>query len=1260
MRTYGGRWNTAFDPWGLCREEGSSLDRNVREDVLAGTQMDVLPVPSTLGQEVSALFRCVVPPGATLLTIGGGASALAAHLALDGYRVTLLDQSEEALALSKEVFAKAGAEAEWVQGDLLSMGLPDGSFDCVWTAGVLEHVDESDLAAVIQAMARAAAKYVIGLVPNAACLFYRAAKWNLERRKIWPYGRETPMKSMASLFQRAGLQVVGEYHLGADQALSWLGHLETGQGTVELLRAWLTSGDDVTDVIGGMSYLLATIGAVRSRDDALRTRGTSQDDVYHRPLRNETEAYGRSLHGKREPGYGVSEEQADPIARLAELLKIQLERSHEQLRQLNEQVAVLHSDLVQAFRGAPRRVVRQPGALAPVQLRSVERSKTPRRLRLGTRSRSLKRVRRAFEAQRLELMQAREEAAKWRQSNDAAWAELARIYRSRTWRLLAGFWRLRRGLRRGPVWLLQRMVPGVRSRSFPATERDRRAPRLPRGECRAGLPGLVSVVLPHFNDADRLSEAVASVVAQSYENWELIIVDDGSSMDITAIAGKVPKDGRIRLVHQSHQGLPQALSNGFEYARGEFRTWTSSDNRMQPGMLEALVSAIDAQKLDMVYANYAIIGDDGALLRNSSFRIHNQSSRDSSIIVLPTDVSRLRTEKDNFIGPSFLYRAWCGVVLGPYDGEMGVEDYSYWMEMSRWFRVARLSDPTPQYLYRVHRNSLSSQAHRHQIFEKAERLMRIEQARSAFYREPLFALPVGKVEDSVLARFEVVTSAAAWIVKAKRAYVVGHGGVQRLWDCIEELGRAPAVAVLGREDRGVFFRCDSRALDALNLVVSTDAEVTMEAQAVGIPVVQATDVQGAAHAAAAAVQVRLAKDLGPRQERAPAVDVVQDRLRVMLAVPTLGSGGMERVVADLCRALTAMGVKPSVVSKSDGAIGHELRQAGVGCYIAPDVSVLERVVAEVCPHVVNCHYWHDDLEVFGSSGSALVQTVHNTYVWLPADRMAAIAGGARWTHASIAVSRSVAEFAVRRMGLAPNTLTTVPNGIDVEAVQRGFGMYTKREARKKLGLPLDATILLQVASIYPPKGQCIAIDALRASGATCHLVLLGGILDRAYAERLQDSLTHGNLGKRVHLVGFNTNPWCYYRAADAVIAPSLWEGNSLTLIEAACCGLPILATRVGAAEEVIHQHAVGMLVEPVVSPLEIRAETLARDIARSEQGLSERFSQAIRPFLANLSEWQVEQKSRAESAYCAFGMEAVARSYLRVFRTAALDARVRI
>src|SRR5829696_736905 len=107
--------------------------------------------------------------------------------------------------------------------------------------------------------------------------------------------------------------------------------------------------------------------------------------------------------------------------------------------------------------------------------------------------------------------------------------------------------------------------------------------------------GKVSVVIPCYNQARFLGEAIESVLSQGYTGFEIIVVDDGSKDGTQEVAaGYAKENSRVRLISQENRGLAAARNRGLAEARGEYVVFLDSDDRLVGGALEVGVRELEA------------------------------------------------------------------------------------------------------------------------------------------------------------------------------------------------------------------------------------------------------------------------------------------------------------------------------------------------------------------------------------------------------------------------------------------------------------------------------------------------------------------------------------------------------------------------------------------------------------------------------------------------------------------------------------------
>ena len=102
---------------------------------------------------------------------------------------------------------------------------------------------------------------------------------------------------------------------------------------------------------------------------------------------------------------------------------------------------------------------------------------------------------------------------------------------------------------------------------------------------------LVSIIVPVYKVEDYLQECIDSIKQQTYNNWELILVNDGSPDGCGHICdNNAATDPRIKVIHQNNQGVTQARANGVAAAGGEFITFVDGDDTLPPHALETLIT----------------------------------------------------------------------------------------------------------------------------------------------------------------------------------------------------------------------------------------------------------------------------------------------------------------------------------------------------------------------------------------------------------------------------------------------------------------------------------------------------------------------------------------------------------------------------------------------------------------------------------------------------------------------------------------------
>src|SRR5919199_424046 len=126
-------------------------------------------------------------------------------------------------------------------------------------------------------------------------------------------------------------------------------------------------------------------------------------------------------------------------------------------------------------------------------------------------------------------------------------------------------------------------------------------------------PSVVSVVIPCYNQAHFLGEAIESVLAQSHPHFEIVVVNDGSTDNTSEVATRYPG---VRCIRQDNQGLSAARNSGLARSGGKYVVFLDADDRLLPEALEAGLECLKAHpECAFASGRYRIIAGDGSILR---------------------------------------------------------------------------------------------------------------------------------------------------------------------------------------------------------------------------------------------------------------------------------------------------------------------------------------------------------------------------------------------------------------------------------------------------------------------------------------------------------------------------------------------------------------------------------------------------------------------------------------------------------------------
>ncbi len=210
-------------------------------------------------------------------------------------------------------------------------------------------------------------------------------------------------------------------------------------------------------------------------------------------------------------------------------------------------------------------------------------------------------------------------------------------------------------------------------------------------------PPRVSVVLPAFNAAATVARAVESVRAQTFSDWELIAVDDGSTDGTRAIlTDRARGEPRLRVLRQDHAGVAVAANAGAAVARGEFIARMDADDVSQPERLAAQVAFLDQvvnRAVGVVGCGVEFGGDRAA---QAGYALHVDWVNS---LVTPEQIALNRFIEAPLVNPSVMFRRDLVARHGGYRDGNFPEDYELWL---RWLDAGVRMAKVPRELLTWH------------------------------------------------------------------------------------------------------------------------------------------------------------------------------------------------------------------------------------------------------------------------------------------------------------------------------------------------------------------------------------------------------------------------------------------------------------------------------------------------------------------------------------------------------------------------------
>lgn len=150
---------------------------------------------------------------------------------------------------------------------------------------------------------------------------------------------------------------------------------------------------------------------------------------------------------------------------------------------------------------------------------------------------------------------------------------------------------------------------------------------------------MVSIIVPIYNIEGYIRECIDSILAQTYPDFELILVDDGSPDNCGRICDEyAEKDVRIKVIHKENGGLTSARNAGLSVAKGDWIMHVDGDDWIEPDMIESLIEAAKATEADLVFGDFMKYGPYAGYYKLPTWSIDKKDSMSRYIAYMMTTI----------------------------------------------------------------------------------------------------------------------------------------------------------------------------------------------------------------------------------------------------------------------------------------------------------------------------------------------------------------------------------------------------------------------------------------------------------------------------------------------------------------------------------------------------------------------------------------------------------------------------------------------
>jgi Glycosyltransferase len=382
--------------------------------------------------------------------------------------------------------------------------------------------------------------------------------------------------------------------------------------------------------------------------------------------------------------------------------------------------------------------------------------------------------------------------------------------------------------------------------------------------------------------------------------------------------------------------------------------------------------------------------------------------------------------------------------------------------------------------------------------------------------------------------------------------------------------------------------------------------------------------------------------------------MILENMAIALVVTNFDKGGLEQVVFNLYLGYKNKGVPTYILAEN-------VREGDYFVSLIKDIDDFYVFNADqeqfwgFCykHHITHLHYHYNIFQIDKAAmyGVKTIYTIHNTYNWFNDDTIQYYGRKLMHSNKIIAVSTLVRNYFIERSDVPSYWVEVIQNGIDVEELEKNYNEFTM--TRKNLNLDENHITYGFIASFLPAKHQIGMIGVMERvikQNPNIKLLLVGNIGEQQYFNTFNEMLSESSAKPNITLVPYFEHKYMgqfLRETVDVFILSTLQEGCSNAVLEAICCGKPLIVTDVGNAQDI--QNCSETTIVDTAYP-DILTLSLEERDAISYQKINTN-TQALANAMLNVSQNLAQYKQSAEkykSSISSFGYEEMVDRYLEV------------